>query len=73
MLTERAIRLVEGSYTELSAADFFAPRQIALLNQVAEYRRHYAEAGQPVDTQPVTLTGQAWREAKVIQQEGFTS
>lgn len=63
MLPEAAIRHTEAAYVEISAADFFAPRMIALLNQANEYRRHYAEAGQPVDTEPVTLTGDDWRNA----------
>jgi len=63
MLPESAIRHTEAAYVEISAADFFAPRMIALLNQANEYRRHYAEIGQPVDTEPTTLTGDAWRNA----------
>lgn len=63
MLTERALRHIDAAYVEISAADFFAPRMIALLNQASEYRRHYAERGKPLNSEPVTLTGQAWREA----------
>ena len=63
MLPEAAIRHTEAAYVEISAADFFAPRMIALLDQTNEYRRHYAEAGKPVDTEPTTLTGDAWRDA----------
>jgi hypothetical protein len=63
VLTEAALRHVDAAYVVITAAEFWSSRMVAVLNQVAAYRRHYAEAGQPVDTQPVTLTGQAWREA----------
>lgn len=62
MLPESAIRqsiLDPGT----NALTFWELRRVAVRAQANEYRRHYAEIGQPVDTQPVTLTGQAWREA----------
>lgn len=63
MLTEAAIRQTEAAYVKISARDFFAPRMVALLNQVSEYRRHAAQLGRPLKTEPKTLTGDEWRAA----------
>ncbi len=54
MLPERAIRLTEAAYIE-PARQFFAPRMLALLNQVMELRREHARrTGGPLDIEPVT-------------------
>lgn len=63
MIPERAFRFVQADETEISAYDFFAPRQVVLLNRVAEYRRNRAQQGHIVDTEPLTLTGDAWCDA----------
>lgn len=63
MLSERALRFVDAAYVEISAADFFAPRMVALLNQASEARRVAAIAGKPLNLQPHTLTGDEWRTA----------
>jgi len=56
MLPERAIRLTEAAYIE-PARHFFAPRLIALLNQVMEIRREHARrTGKPLDMEPVTVS-----------------
>jgi len=53
MLPERAIRLTESAYIE-PARQFFAPRMLALLNQVMEIRREHARrTGKPLDMEPV--------------------
>lgn len=63
MLPECAFRFVDAAYVAISAADFFAPRMVALLNQVSESRRVAAIAGKPLNMQPHTLTGDEWRTA----------
>jgi hypothetical protein len=57
MLPERAIRLTEAAYIE-PARQFFAPRMLALLNQVMELRREHAQrTGKPLDMEPTTQAG----------------
>lgn len=63
MLSERAFRFVDAAYVDISAYDFFAPRMVALLNQTSEARRIAAIAGKPLNPQPLTLTGDEWRNA----------
>lgn len=62
MLPEAAIRqsILDPGETALT---FWELRRVAVRAQANEYRRHYAEIGQPVDTAPVTLTGDDWRNA----------
>lgn len=62
MLPERAFRFVDAAYVDI-AADFFAPRMVALLNQTSEVRRVAAIAGKPLNMQPHTLAGDEWRTA----------
>ena len=54
MLPERALRLTEAAYIE-PARQFFAPRMLAMLNQVMELKREHARrTGKPLDMEPVT-------------------
>lgn len=62
-MPERAFRFVDAAYVRISAADFFAPRMIGLLNQTSVYRRAAAMTGKPLDLQPAALTGDDWRRA----------
>jgi hypothetical protein len=62
MLPESAIRQSVLDPGE-NALTFWELRRVAVRAQANEYRRHYAEIGQPVDTEPVTLTGDDWRNA----------
>jgi hypothetical protein len=69
MLTEKAIRRIEAAYIEISAYDFFAPRMLALLNQVSEYKRNAAQKAKPLKLEPKTLTGNDWRKVMQAQSE----
>ncbi len=68
MLPEAAIRHAESAVW-LEPHKFFTRRVIMLLQQVGEYKTHYAALGRPVNAAPVTLTGEAWIVAKDQQTE----
>jgi len=70
MLPERAFRYVDAAYVEISAYDFFAPRMVGLLNQTSEARRVAAIAGKSLNMQPLTLTGDGWRNACEARDRG---